>query len=85
MTINIGSAPWLSCECGNHSFKSSVFLKKLSALESPTGREEIFPIEAFSCDSCGKILPEFVKKFNLPESPSQKSILLDGQQSNTES
>lgn len=79
MTINIGNTPWIACECGNHSFKSSVFLKKLSALESPTGREEIFPIEVFSCESCGKILPEMVKKFNLPENAGPKGIIIDGE------
>ena len=42
-------------ECGNASFIQSFFLKKISALMSPTGKEAIVPIQVFSCGNCGTV------------------------------
>ena len=33
----------------------SFFLKKLSALVSPTGQEAIIPVQVYSCGNCGHI------------------------------
>jgi uncharacterized Zn finger protein len=42
-------------ECGNASFIQSFFLKKISALMSPTGKEAIVPVQVFSCGNCGTV------------------------------
>ena len=42
-------------ECGNASFIQAFFLKKVSALMSPTGKEAIIPVQVFSCGNCGAI------------------------------
>ena len=54
--LDISKADTISCdECGNASFIQAFFLKKLSALMSPTGKEAIVPMQVFSCGNCGSI------------------------------
>lgn len=47
-------------ECGKNQFKVRYFLKRFSALVSPTGDEMIVPMQAFACASCGHINEEFL-------------------------
>ena len=54
--IAISKADTIQCEeCGNASFIQAFFLKKISALMSPTGKEAIVPMQVFSCGNCGTI------------------------------
>ena len=54
--IDISKADTIVCEeCGNASFIQAFFLKKISALMSPTGKEAIVPMQVFSCGNCGSI------------------------------
>ena len=54
--IDISKADTIQCEeCGNASFIQAFFLKKISALMSPTGKEALIPMQVFSCGNCGKI------------------------------
>jgi Fe2+ or Zn2+ uptake regulation protein len=57
--INIAGAPWITCDCGSHLFRSLMMIKKISQFESPTLREEQVPIDIVICESCGKI-PNFL-------------------------
>ena len=57
--INIADAPWITCDCRSHLFKSLIMIKKISQFESPTMREEQVPIDIVVCESCGKI-PNFL-------------------------
>ena len=55
------------CEnCEGKVFREATMFKKLSALLSPTGKEQIIPIPVFRCDECGHInegfLPQLTKK-----------------------
>ena len=56
--IDIESLPWVNCSCGGRIFEQGVMVKKVSALLSPSAREEIVPAEVIVCKSCGKI-PDF--------------------------
>lgn len=49
----------LECNCGNDRFKEQYIIKKMSKLQSPTGKEEIFPFQVFACTECGNIPDEF--------------------------
>ena len=60
--INLDDAPWEKCECGNIAFSELVVYKRISSLLSPSGKEEIFPIQIVKCDICGKIPPFIIKK-----------------------
>ena len=54
--ISIEDTETIQCEeCGNASFIQAFFLKKISALMSPTGKEAIVPMQVFSCGNCGTI------------------------------
>ena len=48
------------CEnCGGKYFRQVQAFKRLSALLSPSGKEQIVPIPSFRCDDCGFINKEF--------------------------
>ena len=54
--IDIGDTETIVCEeCGHASFIQSFFLKRISPLVSPTGKEAIVPIQVFACGNCGTI------------------------------
>jgi len=54
--IDISKADTITCDdCGNASFIQAFFLKKISALMSPTGKEAVVPMQVFSCGNCGSI------------------------------
>ena len=54
--IDISQTVTITCEkCGNASFIHWYFLKRVSALVSPTGKEAIVPIQVFACGNCGTI------------------------------
>ena len=54
--INIKDTETIVCEkCGNGLSIQSFFLKKISALVSPTGQESIVPVQVYSCGNCGHI------------------------------
>ena len=56
LQIDISKTDTITCEnCGNASFIQAFFLKKVSALVSPTGKEAIVPMQVFSCGNCGTI------------------------------
>jgi len=56
LQIDISKTDTITCEnCGNASFIQAFFLKKVSALVSPTGKEAVIPIQVFSCGNCGTI------------------------------
>ena len=48
------------CEnCGCKYFRQVNAFKRISALVSPTGKEQIMPVPTFRCDDCGFINEEF--------------------------
>ena len=54
--LDLSQAETILCEkCSNGLFIPSFFLKKISALVSPTGQEAIIPVQVYSCGNCGHI------------------------------
>ena len=54
--LDLSQAETILCEqCQNGLFLASFFLKRISALVSPTGKEAIIPIQVYSCGNCGPI------------------------------
>jgi hypothetical protein len=50
----------IKCEnCGCQFFRQVHAFKRVSALVSPTGKEQIVPVPTFRCDECGFINEEF--------------------------
>ena len=70
--IDLSKAETIVCEnCGNASFIQAFFLKKVSALVSPTGKEAVIPIQVFSCGNCGTIPQNMIDQIG--EQPSGNS------------
>jgi hypothetical protein len=60
--IDINDTETMSCDdCGNAVFIQAFFLRRLSALMSPTGQEALIPIQVYSCGNCGKV-PDKLKQ-----------------------
>lgn len=54
--VDLNEAETMKCEdCGNTVFIPAFFLKRLSPLISPTGKEALIPIQVYSCGNCGKV------------------------------
>jgi len=49
-------------ECGGEYFKPVVMIKRLSPLVSPTGQEQLMPLQVFRCDDCGHTNKAFMPK-----------------------
>ena len=72
LQVDISKAETIVCEnCGNASFIQAFFLKKVSALVSPTGKEAVIPIQVFSCGNCGTIPQNMIDQIG--EQPSGNS------------
>jgi hypothetical protein len=57
--IDPSLAESVSCEkCDCTRFSVTFFVKKISALVSPTGKSQLFPIQTFQCYECGHINKE---------------------------
>jgi len=57
----------LECDCGGKIFRSGLIFKKVSQFVSPSGKEELYPIEVIICEKCGKVPSEFNLHDMLPE------------------
>ena len=61
-TIDMSQTTPLKCEkCENQTFKQTLLIRKMSALVSSTGQEQIIPIGVFACEKCGHVNSEFEK------------------------
>ena len=50
----------ITCDnCGSKYFRAVHAFKRISALMSPTGKEQIVPVPTYRCDDCGYINEEF--------------------------
>ena len=53
---DLSNAETLKCEfCNNILFIQTYVLKKVSALVSSTGKDQLIPFPVFSCGDCGQI------------------------------
>ena len=80
MKLNLSEAPWMECECGGMSFEPGLMFKRISPIISPSGREEVVPVEIFKCKSCNQI-PGFVgnKIPGIPEDmKAKKKTIIEG-------
>ena len=70
--VDLGQADTIKCKsCGNYLFIQSFVLKKLSPLVSPTGQEEMIPIQVFSCGNCGAVLDGMLDGSGIEEKPKR--------------
>jgi hypothetical protein len=71
LNVNVDTLPLIQCKrCRGTLFKDVVVIKKLSALLSPTGKDEVMPFPIFVCNNC-----------NLPLDPRDVGITYETGQS----
>lgn len=59
--IDVKQTTEVICDsCGNNVFSQGVFLRKVSALLNPDGKDGYLPIPTFYCTSCGSVNVEFI-------------------------
>ena len=68
--INPRDLKWLDCGCDKHAtvFEDAVMFKHVPKLMSPSGKEEIIPVDVILCKTCGKI-PQFYAN-KIPDLPT---------------
>ncbi len=49
-------------ECESQDFRPVMMMKRLSPLVSPSGKEQLVPIQVFRCDDCGHVNEVFIPK-----------------------
>jgi len=63
LNINIEQTTAIKCdECGNEHFHEVLYMRKLSAILSPTGQPAVIPIPVFACTQCNHVNDEFKPK-----------------------
>ena len=69
------TSPNVVCpNCGGKFFKEVYALKRISAIISPTGEEELFPIPIYVCASCGTVPTETSSKRNFKVFTGEVSV-----------
>jgi DNA-directed RNA polymerase subunit RPC12/RpoP len=60
MNVDLSNAIDIVCEqCGSRLFREVAFMKKVSALVSPTGKDAMVPVGTFACAACNHVNAEF--------------------------
>tara|TARA_Y100000593_G_scaffold93222_1_gene187303 strand:- start:1468 stop:1743 length:276 start_codon:yes stop_codon:yes gene_type:complete len=73
--VDLSKADTIKCEeCGNYSFIQSFFIKRLSAIVSPTGQEAMIPIQVYSCGNCGAVPKSMMGEAGLEEESKEDSL-----------
>ena len=71
----IRNSKTIACECGGVLFEEKIIFKKLSAILSPSGKEETIPMPVMVCTKCGLIPAVFDPQNVIPK--ELKAILTD--------
>jgi len=63
--ISMADTEAFTCDdCSNAVFIPAVFLRRLSPLMSPTGKEAMIPVQVYSCGNCGKVPKSLMQELN---------------------
>ena len=66
----------VTCDCGGILFENAMILKKISPIVSPTGKEELYPMEILICKKCGKVPNELNVGNMIPDELLTKSNII---------
>jgi len=60
LNVDINTLENFRCpNCNNQVFQPLFVAKKISALQSPTGKDGVAPMQIFACTNCGAVPKEF--------------------------
>lgn len=63
VNVDISAIDNLKCsneECKSELFILNYFIKKISALQAPSGQETMVPLQVFACALCGTVHEDFL-------------------------
>jgi hypothetical protein len=81
LKVDLSDADDVTCDkCGNYTFQEVMLFKKVSAIQSPTGKTGIVPIPTFACNACGWVNKQF-----LPFVPKGMEENADGEETEKKS
>ena len=55
----IKNSKFIECDCGGTMFTEKMMFKNISKILSPTGKDEIFPMNVIICERCKKVPSQF--------------------------
>lgn len=59
INLNVMGLENLRCaNCENQVFQPLFVVKKVSAIQSPTGKDSVVPMQIFACTNCGAVPKE---------------------------
>jgi hypothetical protein len=71
--IPIDKTTSILCEkCASDLFIPAFYMRKLSALIAPDGKDSVIPIQTFCCGNCGHINKEFIPIFMQAEAEAKE-------------
>tara|TARA_Y100000034_G_scaffold73792_1_gene88740 strand:- start:708 stop:947 length:240 start_codon:yes stop_codon:yes gene_type:complete len=63
INIKLDDLTDVKCDkCEGEYFRVVMLMKRLSPLVSPTGKEQVMPLQIFRCDDCGHVNEVFMPK-----------------------
>ena len=63
------------CGCGGKRFEEQMIIKKISSLLSPTGKNELFPMNILVCSNCKLVPNELNPDGMIPDEFLRKKII----------
>jgi hypothetical protein len=72
----------VECSCGGIIFRQALVFKKISAILSPSGKEEILPIDVIVCEKCQKVNRTLLQYDILPEEVMERPQIVSSLMSN---
>ena len=58
--VDLKQTTSVKCECGDEFFSQSFLMRKVSGILTGTGKPGYVPIPVFTCNACGKVIPEMM-------------------------
>ena len=59
MQFNLENSENIKCEqCQCEVFEPALIIKKISAFTSPSGKEELLPIQVLKCSNCNSVMTD---------------------------
>ena len=63
VNIKLSDLTDIGCdECGSYYFRPIALIKRLSPLVSPSGTEQLVPVQIYRCDDCGHVNENLIPK-----------------------
>lgn len=69
----VRDAKIVECPCGGKVFSEKMMFKQISAIMSPSGKEELFPLNLVVCENCGGVPEQFNPHGIIPDELIAKS------------